>query len=164
VAGSRQRLAKGASIAQGWLADHEAPKETTRGLMLMLDQPLPPKRAPIAYVADGSQRSISQERMALSAASELQGLLALLCAMVTRRPRLLVAALVAGWNGLIALVVLLIAPLGLAAVLTLTLLITLNSFAGFWAGSRVIGWLEPGGRPSGAERSLERQRLRGTRG
>jgi hypothetical protein len=80
--------------------------------------------------------------------------------MLTRRPLLLVAALVAAWNGICTLVLLLIAPLGLAAVVTLTLLITLSSFVGLLGGSRVVGWLEASGRMRWAERP-ERRRFRG---
>jgi hypothetical protein len=84
--------------------------------------------------------------------------------MVTRRPRLLVAALLASWNGICALVLLLIAPLGLAAVLTLTLLITLSSFVGFLGGTKAMGWLEAGGRRSWPESAPEHQRIRGAGG
>jgi hypothetical protein len=84
--------------------------------------------------------------------------------MVTLRPRILVAALLAGWNGICALVFLLIAPLGLAAVLTLTLLITLSSFAGFLGGTKVMGWLEAGSRRGWSESAPEHQRIRGAGG
>ena len=65
--------------------------------------------------------------------------------MTLRRLTFLIAGLVAGWNGTCTLVVLLIAPLGLATVLTLVLLITFSSFAGCLGGFRVIRSLEAAG-------------------
>lgn len=45
-------------------------------------------------------------------------------------------------NGLITLIILLIAPLGLAAVIMNTLLVTASSFAVATAGDRVARWLQ----------------------
>jgi len=45
-------------------------------------------------------------------------------------------------NGLITLIILLIAPLGLAAVIINTLLVTLSSFAIATAGDRITRWLQ----------------------
>ena len=50
---------------------------------------------------------------------------------------------IAGINGAITLVVLLIAPLGLAAVLTNTLLVTVTSFINATAADRIIQFLQP---------------------
>ncbi|MCT0224002.1 CRISPR-associated protein Csx18 [Synechococcus sp. CS-1328] len=58
------------------------------------------------------------------------------------RPSLLVHAVVAGVNGLISLTLLLIAPLGLATVITLTLLLTLSTFLGGLSGEGVLRWLQ----------------------
>ena len=57
------------------------------------------------------------------------------------RASLLVHAVVAGVNGLISLTLLLIAPLGLATVITLTLLLTLSTFLGGLSGERILRWL-----------------------
>lgn len=58
------------------------------------------------------------------------------------RQRRLVRVGVSAVNGGISLVVLLIAPLGLAAVITLTLLITLSTYGCCAAGDRLLAWLE----------------------
>lgn len=55
-------------------------------------------------------------------------------------------AMVAVFNGGITLVILLIAPLGLAAVLMNTLLVTASTFATATAGDRVVAFLL-GGQP-----------------
>lgn len=68
------------------------------------------------------------------------------------RPALLVLVLMSLLNGTITLVVLLIAPLGLASVVALSLLITANSLLCGLMGRRLMGWLEASvrtGRPSG---------------
>jgi hypothetical protein len=96
--------------------------------------------------------------MGLSA--EWQCPLRQLSGMPLRRMIFLVAALVAGWNGTCALVLLLIAPLGLAAVLTLVLLITLSSFAGCLGGIRAIRLLEANGQGQ-PEVGQGRRRIRG---
>ena len=59
------------------------------------------------------------------------------------RSSLLIHGLVALINGLISLTLLLIAPLGLAAVITLTALLMLSSFLGGITGERVLHWLKP---------------------
>jgi len=60
----------------------------------------------------------------------------------SRRPFLLLQLLVSLFNGAIALVLLLIAPLGLAAVITLTLLITASTFLTGLGGGVLQRWLE----------------------
>jgi hypothetical protein len=69
----------------------------------------------------------------------------------TRRPALLVQLLISLLNGAITLVLLLIAPLGLAAVITLTLLITASSFFTGLGGGVLQRWLE------GTQRQRNRQ-------
>ncbi|GAB1543359.1 hypothetical protein NUACC21_60330 [Scytonema sp. NUACC21] len=46
-------------------------------------------------------------------------------------------------NGTITLIILLIAPLGLAAVITNTLLVTVATFVNATAGDRIIHFLQP---------------------
>jgi hypothetical protein len=60
----------------------------------------------------------------------------------SRRPGLVIQVLISLVNGGIALVVLLIAPLGLASVITLTLLITASTFCCGVAGGVLQRWLE----------------------
>ena len=50
--------------------------------------------------------------------------------------------LVAGTNGAITLIILLIAPLGLAAVIMNTVLVTVASFLSGQAADRVVGFLQ----------------------
>ncbi|OKH33825.1 hypothetical protein NIES2119_22230 [[Phormidium ambiguum] IAM M-71] len=50
---------------------------------------------------------------------------------------------IAGINGAITLIILLIAPLGLAAVLTNTLLVTVASFINATVADRIIQFLQP---------------------
>lgn len=59
-----------------------------------------------------------------------------------RRPALLVQLLISLLNGAITLVLLLIAPLGLAAVITLTLLITSSTFLTGLGGGVLQRWLD----------------------
>ncbi|UFP93596.1 CRISPR-associated protein Csx18 [Gloeobacter morelensis] len=54
---------------------------------------------------------------------------------------------VAAVNGLVTLVILLIAPLGLAAVLTCTALVALSSLGVALVGDSIAGWLLAGGGP-----------------
>ncbi|MDR9404895.1 MAG: CRISPR-associated protein Csx18 [Halothece sp. Uz-M2-17] len=54
---------------------------------------------------------------------------------------------VAGFNGLIALVILLIAPMGLAGVITNTLMITVASFFNATACDRIVLFLQSGQTP-----------------
>lgn len=58
------------------------------------------------------------------------------------RPALLVQGLISLVNGAIALVLLLIAPLGLASVITLTVLITASTFCCGALGRVLQQWLE----------------------
>lgn len=82
------------------------------------------------------------------------------------RTSLLVHALVALVNGLISLTILLIAPLGLLAVITLTVFLMLVTFLGGVTGERVIRWLAASQasrrsstlRPGGGLRSLPSSR------
>lgn len=73
--------------------------------------------------------------------------------MVSRlnRQRRTVRVAVSAVNGCISLVVLLIAPLGLAAVITLTLLITLSTYGCCAAGDRLLAWLGQRTRQRGDE-------------
>jgi uncharacterized RDD family membrane protein YckC len=83
----------------------------------------------------------------------------------TRRPALLVQLLISLLNGAITLVLLLIAPLGLAAVITLTLLITASTFLTGLGGGVLQRWLEGAGRQrrrSGASGSANRSLNPGT--
>jgi hypothetical protein len=68
------------------------------------------------------------------------------------RLALLINGLVALLTSGVSLVVLLIAPLGLATVITLTLLIGLCSFGGGLAGDALLLWALPGSRNRGTER------------
>lgn len=68
------------------------------------------------------------------------------------RPALLVQGLISLVNGAITLVLLLIAPLGLATVVTLTLLITVSTFCCGVIGKGLQLWLErSGGNPAGPD-------------
>jgi len=66
----------------------------------------------------------------------------------SRRTSLFVNLLVSIVNGAIALVLLLIAPLGLASVVTLTLLITISTFVSGIAAVVLVRWLENKENPS----------------
>lgn len=68
------------------------------------------------------------------------------------RLALLINDLVALLTSGVSLVLLLIAPLGLATVITLTLLIGLCSFGGGLAGDALLLWALPGARNSGTQR------------
>lgn len=68
------------------------------------------------------------------------------------RLALLINGLLALLTSGISLVLLLIAPLGLATVITLTLLIGLCSFGGGLAGDALLLWALPASRNRGAER------------
>jgi hypothetical protein len=68
------------------------------------------------------------------------------------RLALLINGLVALLTSGVSLVVLLIAPLGLATVITLTLLIGLCSFGGGLAGDALLLWALPAARNRGTER------------
>jgi len=68
------------------------------------------------------------------------------------RLALVINSLLALLTSGVSLVVLLIAPLGLASVITLTLLIGLCSFAGGLAGDAALLWALPGSRNRGTER------------
>ncbi|PSB39476.1 CRISPR-associated protein Csx18 [Aphanothece minutissima] len=76
------------------------------------------------------------------------------------RPSLLVQGLISLVNGAITLVLLLIAPLGLASVITLTLLITASTFCCGALGRVLQQWLEgsdPGpGTSPGQRRAIPR--------
>jgi len=67
---------------------------------------------------------------------------------------------VAGFNGLITLVILLIAPMGLAGVITNTIMITVASFLNATACDRVVLFLQSGQSPiqTNPFSSLERDR------
>lgn len=73
--------------------------------------------------------------------------------VLPRRPALLVQGLISLFNGAITLVLLLIAPLGLAAVITLTLLITASTFFTGLGGGALQQWLEGTQRPRAAHSS-----------
>lgn len=77
-----------------------------------------------------------------------------------RNASLLLNTLLALLNGGIALILLLIAPLGLAAVLTLTLLITLTTFIGGCLSDVILLRLLPAGRVNGPSSTTQRRRLR----
>lgn len=66
----------------------------------------------------------------------------------SRRTSLFVNLLVSIVNGAIALVLLLIAPLGLASVVTLTLLITISTFVSGIVAAVLVRWLENRENPS----------------
>jgi len=66
----------------------------------------------------------------------------------SRRISLFVNLLVSIVNGAIVLVLLLIAPLGLASVITLTLLITISTFVSGIAAVVLVRWLENRENPS----------------
>ena len=61
-------------------------------------------------------------------------------------------------NGAITLVILLIAPLGLAAVIVNTLLVTVATYAVSSVGDRIVGWLLPSGERGLSSSSRLRQR------
>jgi len=65
---------------------------------------------------------------------------------------------VALFNGLIALVILLIAPMGLAGVITNTLMITVASFCNATACDRIVLFLQSGQNSAQSFSSLERDR------
>lgn len=65
---------------------------------------------------------------------------------------------VAGFNGLIALVILLIAPMGLAGVITNTVMIAVASFLNATACDRVVLFLQSAQNSSGSFSPLERDR------
>jgi hypothetical protein len=84
----------------------------------------------------------------------------------TRRPGLVIQALISLVNGGLTLVVLLIAPLGLASVITLTLLITASTFCCGMAGGVLQKWLlgpVPYHGDGSASRLRSRSLLPGTR-
>ncbi|MCC5633473.1 hypothetical protein LC613_39090 [Nostoc sphaeroides CHAB 2801] len=65
---------------------------------------------------------------------------------ISRRSATVRNALVSVANGGITLVILLIAPMGLAAVIINTLLVTLATYIVSNAADRVVKWLEPEGK------------------
>lgn len=69
---------------------------------------------------------------------------------IFHRPTLVVQGLISLVNGAIALVLLLIAPLGLASVITLTLLITASTFCCGVVGRGLLQWLEGSDSHTGA--------------
>lgn len=66
-------------------------------------------------------------------------------------------ALVAISSGSITLVILLIAPLGLAAVIVNTLLVTVATYAASSMGDKIAGWLEPSRGKQTFSSRIERQ-------
>ena len=62
---------------------------------------------------------------------------------ITQRAAFVRNLALAGFNGTITLIILLIAPLGLAAVLSNTILVTLASFINATAADRIIKFLQP---------------------
>lgn len=65
---------------------------------------------------------------------------------ISRRSATVRNALVSVVNGGVTLVILLIAPMGLAAVIINTLLVTFATYIVSSAADRVVKWLEPGGK------------------
>ncbi|MHC5594810.1 MAG: CRISPR-associated protein Csx18 [Nostoc sp.] len=65
---------------------------------------------------------------------------------ISRRSTTVRNALVSVVNGGVTLVILLIAPMGLAAVIINTLLVTFATYIVSSAADRVVKWLEPGGK------------------
>ncbi|MDY7014581.1 MAG: CRISPR-associated protein Csx18 [Cyanobacteriota bacterium] len=68
--------------------------------------------------------------------------------------------IVSGVNGAITLILLLIAPLGLAAVLTNTVLIAASTFATCSLGDFVVGWLLRSRAPSYLAGEAQQQGMR----
>jgi hypothetical protein len=68
--------------------------------------------------------------------------------------------IVSGVNGAITLILLLIAPLGLAAVLTNTVLIAASTFATCSLGDLVVGWLLHSRIPSSLAGETQQQGVR----
>jgi len=62
---------------------------------------------------------------------------------ISNRAALMRNLAVAFLNGTITLIILLIAPLGLAAVIINTILVTIATFANATAGDRVVRFLQP---------------------
>jgi hypothetical protein len=77
---------------------------------------------------------------------------------ISTRARRTRNALVAVSNGSITLIILLIAPLGLAAVIINTLLVTVATYAVSSIADRVIAWLSPPGRAELLSESAPQQR------
>ncbi|RDH51448.1 CRISPR-associated protein Csx18 [Fischerella thermalis] len=67
-------------------------------------------------------------------------------------------ALLSIFNGSITLIILLIAPLGLAAVIINTLLVTIATFFVATIADRAIAWLEPGQKAELISASRQRNR------
>jgi hypothetical protein len=65
---------------------------------------------------------------------------------ISRRSATVRNALVSVVNGGVTLVILLIAPMGLAAVIINTLLVTFATYIVSTVADRVVKWLEPGGK------------------
>ncbi|MBN3877044.1 CRISPR-associated protein Csx18 [Nostoc sp. JL23] len=65
---------------------------------------------------------------------------------ISRRSATVRNALVSFVNGGLTLVILLIAPMGLAAVIINTLLVTFATYIVSSVADRVVKWLEPGGK------------------
>lgn len=81
---------------------------------------------------------------------------------ISRRSATVRNGLVSVVNGAITLVILLIAPMGLAAVIINTLLVTFATYIISSAADRIIKWLEPAGKAdlissSPAENRLSRK-------
>lgn len=81
---------------------------------------------------------------------------------LSRRSALVRNVSIAAVNGGITLIILLIAPMGLAAVIINTLLVTFSSFATATAADRVILFLAPPAKRSELNRGQDQQELVGS--